>query len=135
MKAMNAICPLNLNFYLISTLLIISALFPRTSEAYSVDSWYIMNKCHLNKCGLAVTKVSCTINDQGPIQGYRYAIGDGVEFHWLGGLAATYMRYTFEKDGTTSYRDFFGRKWSELGKDGIYKTDDGMYVMNCTTTK
>lgn len=124
-----------LSHFLIFALSIPSAIFPAASVAYEPDSWYIRNDCHRGNCRGQVTKVKCSVNGQLTISGHRYEIGDGVEFHWLGGLAATYMRYRFEKDGSTSYRDFVGRKWSELGKDGIYKTDDGQIVMKCTTVK
>jgi len=121
--------------FLILPLLIASAASSSAAEEYSVDSWYMRHECHLKNCGDQFSKVSCTINGQGPIIGYRYLIGDGVEFHWLGGLAATYMRYTFEKDGSTSYRDFFGRKWTGDFFEGSYASVDGRIAMNCITIK
>ena len=124
-----------LSHFLIFALLIPSAIFPIASEAYEPDAWYIRHDCHRGNCRGLVTKVKCSVNGQLTISGHRYEIGDGVEFHWLGGLAATYMRYTFEKDGSTSYRDFLGRKWNRRWGEDTYSTDDGQTAIKCTTIK
>lgn len=126
-----------LSRFLTFPLLVASALFPLASEAYQPDSWYIKNECHRKSCGSALTEVKCTVNEGQEIWGHRYEIADGVEFLWLGGLAATYIRYTLGI-GSGSYRDFVGREWNMAHADttnGIYKTTDGQIVMKCTTIK